>query len=179
MITRPKLTRPGCLGQPLGFGPRSLGRSLLGQDVSANHSDSAKAHSARPLGLGQSSFTKATRPGSFDQPVGLGQHDSAAHDDSASIFGGPFSLGQAYLAKVTQTSPLVLGHAYSAMVTSSSFGQPFGFGQLIQTTRMTRPDHSDRQSDLAIVLGLGHVLGLGTRTRTRHSDASYSILSPS
>ena len=146
------------------------GHSDSAKVIQEGHSDSAKVHSARPLGFGQSSFGNATRirpkfirqghsdsakssfgkatrirpkfihqghsARMFRPAVGLGQDDSAAHDDSASIF----ELGQSSLGR----SPL---------------------GQTTRIRHRTRPSYSDSasDSDSAIVLGLG----LGHRTRTR------------
>ena len=85
--------------------------------------------------------------------------------------GGPFSVGQAYSAKVTRPSPLVLGHAYSAKVTNSSFrpgclGGPFSVGQA-DSAKFTRPS--------PLVLGHAHsakvtrpgTSSFGHDTRTR------------
>ena len=96
---------------------------------------------------------------------------------------------------------LVLGHGYSAKVTSSSFG-PGGFGRPFSVGQVTRPkvhsaevfkesakDHSamslghlhrTRLSDSAMYSDSAIALGLGHRTRTRprpsHSDSDSAII---
>ena len=135
----------------LGRSIQSLGLSSLGRPVVHGHSARPlgfrQVHSARPSGLGQTSSIQSQliriRPkslglSSFGQPVGLGQDVSDSRSDSARMI----RTHHSYSVEGHSATPLVLGHGYSAKVTSCSFG-------LVCCQRESAKGHS------AISVGLG------------------------
>ena len=161
-FTRPKLTRQSSFGRS-SFGqttrirPKSLGRGIqaIGQrSLSLSIQGVGQAHSAISVGLGQIDPEKD-------------------HSDSAT----PLGLGH---SRMTRPS-LVLGHVYSAKMTSSSFGPggfggPFSVGQA-DSAKVTRPKSLGQtysakvtrpyQSDSAKVIQRKTI-----RIRLHHSDSA-------
>ena len=151
-FTRPNLTRQSSLGRS-SFGqttrirPKSLGRSIqaIGQrSLGLSIQGVGQAHSAISVGLGQIDPEKDHSDSAT--PLGLG------HSRMTRL---SFGLGHSRMtrpslvlghSRMTRPTSLVLGHVYSAKVTSSSFGPggfggPFSVGQA-DSAKVTRPNRS-------------------------------------
>ena len=143
-----KLTRTRML--PRGVGQSSLGQRSLGLSIQGD----GQAHSAISVGLGQIDPEKDHSDSAT--PLGLGHSRMTrlsfvlGHSRMTRL---SFVLGHSRMtrpslvlghSRMTRLTSLVLGHVYSAKVTSSSFGPggfggPFSFGQA-DSAKVTRPN---------------------------------------